>query len=41
MDYWQLDASGLIEHMRVLWRPLPAIVAAQRRLDQARSRSSR
>ena len=35
MDYWQLDTSGLIEHMRVLWRPLPALVAAQRRLAEA------
>jgi hypothetical protein len=33
MDYWTLDGTGRIEHMKVLWRPLPAIAAVQRRLD--------
>lgn len=27
MDYWHLDAEGLIDEMTVLWRPLPAAVA--------------
>ena len=27
MDYWRLDEAGLITEMRVLWRPLPAILA--------------
>jgi len=35
MDYWQLDEEGLIARMKVLWRPLPAIAAVQRRLDAA------
>jgi limonene-1,2-epoxide hydrolase len=29
MDYWQLDATGLIAAMTVLWRPLPAAIAAR------------
>jgi limonene-1,2-epoxide hydrolase len=33
MDYWLLDAAGKIARMKVLWRPLPAIAAVQRRLD--------
>jgi hypothetical protein len=35
MDYWRLDEAGLITRMKVLWRPLPAIAAVQRRLDAA------
>ena len=29
MDYWRIDAAGMIEEMTVLWRPLPDIVAVQ------------
>ena len=29
MDYWRLDAAGLIAEMTVLWRPLPAANAVQ------------
>jgi hypothetical protein len=32
MDYWQLNDAGLIEEMRVLWRPLPAAIAVRDRL---------
>ena len=32
MDYWRLDDAGLIQEMTVLWRPLAAIVAVQRKL---------
>jgi hypothetical protein len=32
MDYWRLNAAGLIEEMTVLWRPLPAAVAVQQLL---------
>ena len=32
MDFWRLNAAGLIAEMTVLWRPLPAIVEVQRRL---------
>jgi hypothetical protein len=32
MDYWRLDAAGLIREMTVLWRPLPAVIAVQERL---------
>ena len=37
MDYWRLDEEGLIQEMTVLWRPLPAIVAVQNRLNTATS----
>jgi len=33
MDYWLLNDAGRIARMKVLWRPLPAIEAVQRRLD--------
>jgi SnoaL-like domain len=33
MDYWRLNPAGLIQEMTVLWRPLPAIVAVQNKLD--------
>jgi hypothetical protein len=29
MDYWLLDRAGLIQEMTVLWRPLPAALAAR------------
>ena len=32
MDYWRLNEAGLIEEMRVLWRPLPAAIAVRDRL---------
>jgi len=35
MDYWRLDAAGLIEEMTVLWRPLPAATAVRDRLALA------
>ena len=34
MDYWLLNEAGLIQEMTVLWRPLPAIVAVQNKLDE-------
>jgi hypothetical protein len=34
MDYWLLNKAGLIQEMTVLWRPLPAIVAVQNKLDE-------
>ena len=33
VDYWLLNEAGLIREMTVLWRPLPAIVAVQNKLD--------
>jgi SnoaL-like protein len=33
MDYWRLNDAGLIQEMTVLWRPLPAVAAVQRKLD--------
>ena len=33
MDYWLLNDAGKIARMKVLWRPLPAVAAVQRRLD--------
>ena len=38
MDYWRLDAAGLIREMTVLWRPLPAILAVQATLAGAAPR---
>ena len=32
MDYWLLNDAGLIKEMSVLWRPLPAAVAVQKKL---------
>jgi len=34
VDYWLLDEAGRIARMKVLWRPLPALAAVQRRLDR-------
>jgi SnoaL-like domain len=34
VDHWRLDEAGLIQEMTVLWRPLPAAVAVQNRLQQ-------
>jgi ketosteroid isomerase-like protein len=33
VDFWRLDQAGLIQEMTVLWRPLPAVVAVQNKLD--------
>ena len=35
IDYWRLNEAGLIQEMTVLWRPLPAVVAVQQKLDRA------
>ena len=35
MDYWLLNEAGLIREMTVLWRPLPAVLAVQNKLDEA------
>ena len=35
VDYWLLNEAGLIQEMTVLWRPLPAVVAVQNKLDEA------
>jgi hypothetical protein len=35
MDYWLINDAGLIEEMTVLWRPLPAVLAVQKKLDRA------
>jgi hypothetical protein len=32
MDYIRLNETGLVQELTVLWRPLPAIAAVQRRL---------
>jgi hypothetical protein len=32
VDYWRLDDTGLIAEMTVLWRPLPAALAVERKL---------
>jgi ketosteroid isomerase-like protein len=37
MDYWRMNAAGLIQEMTVLWRPLPAAIAVAERLNQAGS----
>ncbi len=34
MDYWLLNEGGLIKEMTVLWRPLPAVMAVQNKLDE-------
>jgi len=34
VDYWRLNEAGLIEEMTVLWRPLPAVVAVNDKLDR-------
>ena len=35
VDYWLLNEAGLIQEMTVLWRPLPAVVAVQKKRDEA------
>ncbi|MGO8919311.1 MAG: nuclear transport factor 2 family protein [Stellaceae bacterium] len=35
VDYWRLNDAGLIQEMTVLWRPLPAVVAVQKKLALA------
>jgi ketosteroid isomerase-like protein len=35
MDYWRVNDAGLIQEMTVLWRPLPAVLAAQDKLARA------
>jgi ketosteroid isomerase-like protein len=35
VDYWRLNAAGLIQEMTVLWRPLPAVMAVHDRLASA------
>ena len=35
VDYWLLNEAGLIQEMTVLWRPLPAVLAVQNKLDEA------
>lgn len=33
MDYWRINKAGLIQEMTVLWRPLPAVLAVQKKLN--------
>jgi hypothetical protein len=33
MDYLRLDATGRLQEMTVLWRPLPAVIAVHARLS--------
>jgi hypothetical protein len=33
VDFWRLNEAGLIQEMTVLWRPLPAVMAVQKKLD--------
>jgi hypothetical protein len=35
VDYWRLNDSGLIQEMTVLWRPLPAVIAVEKKLAAA------
>lgn len=35
MDYWRVNEAGLIQEMTVLWRPLPAVEAVQKKLTLA------
>jgi SnoaL-like domain len=32
VDYWRLNDAGLIQEMTVLWRPLPAVLAVEKKL---------
>ncbi|OYU88029.1 MAG: hypothetical protein CFE29_21700 [Bradyrhizobiaceae bacterium PARB1] len=32
VDYWRLNDAGLIQEMTVLWRPLPAALAVEKKL---------
>jgi hypothetical protein len=34
MDFFRLGATGLLEEMTVLWRPLPSVIAVHQRLSQ-------
>lgn len=35
VDYWRLNEAGLIQEMTVLWRPLPAALAVEKKLAAA------
>jgi hypothetical protein len=35
VDYWSLNDAGLIQEMTVLWRPLPAAIAVEKKLAAA------
>jgi hypothetical protein len=35
MDYFLLNEAGLVQEMTVLWRPLPAMAAVQKKLGLA------
>jgi limonene-1,2-epoxide hydrolase len=35
VDYWKLGDDGLIQEMTVLWRPLPAAIAVEKKLASA------
>lgn len=35
VDYWRLNPDGLIQEMTVLWRPLPAAIAVEKKLAAA------
>lgn len=35
VDFWRINEAGLIQEMTVLWRPLPAVVAVQKKLALA------
>ena len=35
IDYWRINEAGLIQEMTVLWRPLAAVVAVQKKLEPA------
>jgi limonene-1,2-epoxide hydrolase len=35
VDYWRLNDAGLIQEMTVLWRPLPAALAVEKKLTAA------
>jgi limonene-1,2-epoxide hydrolase len=35
VDYWRLNDAGLIQEMTVLWRPLPAALAVEKKLAAA------
>lgn len=32
VDFWRLNDAGLIQEMTVLWRPLPAAIAVEKKL---------
>ena len=35
VDYWRLNDAGFIQEMTVLWRPLPAALAIEKKLAAA------